>query len=231
MDAQPFSLVGIGLYSIPEASRLTKIPSQSIRRWLKGYRYPAGSSNRYSSPLWVPEVGEIDDSLTISFLDLMELRIVREFRGKGVSLQAIRIAIQRASNLFARSHPLTQKRLLTDGRSIFAQIAQEQGDPELVDLVSSQYAFERVLRPSLYASMAFDSYGDVICWYPLWRKKSVVLDPGRSFGRPIVAEGVPTEILTAAYAAEQNLETVARWYDVPKEAVKAAIDFEQQIAA
>ena len=36
-------LVGVGLYTVPEAARLTKVPSPTIRRWLFGYRTESDS--------------------------------------------------------------------------------------------------------------------------------------------------------------------------------------------
>lgn len=33
------SLPGVGLYTVPEAARLTAIPSCQIRRWLFGYKH------------------------------------------------------------------------------------------------------------------------------------------------------------------------------------------------
>jgi uncharacterized protein (DUF433 family) len=70
-------------------------------------------------------------------------------------------------------------------------------------------------------------------WFPMGEKrKVVVIDPQRAFGRPIVAEGgVPTEVLASAVAAEKSVERVARWYAVSPREVKAAVEFEQRLAA
>ena len=32
-------LIGLGIYSIPEAARLTKVPNNTIYRWIRGYKY------------------------------------------------------------------------------------------------------------------------------------------------------------------------------------------------
>ncbi|MDA0339811.1 MAG: DUF433 domain-containing protein [Proteobacteria bacterium] len=231
MDAFVDTLVGRGLYSVGEASRLTGVPTASVHRWLRGYRIGNIPGNHYVAPVWSGDIGEIDDSFILSFMDLMELRIVKEFRAKGVSLQSIRMAIRRATELFERDHPLARRRLLTDGRSIFAEVAEENRDPKLVDLVKNQYAFERVVRPSLYASMEYGADEQVLRWYPVPRRKSVMLDPGRSFGRPIVVEGVPREILSGAVQAGESVTSVANWYDVSQSSVRAAIQFEANLAA
>jgi hypothetical protein len=49
MPAPKFSLIGRGVYSLPEAARLTKIPPQRIRRWMKGYAFRSGNLNKAPS--------------------------------------------------------------------------------------------------------------------------------------------------------------------------------------
>jgi uncharacterized protein (DUF433 family) len=62
--------------------------------------------------------------------------------------------------------------------------------------------------------------------------KSVVVDPARVFGRPIVVEGgVPTEVLADAVRAEGSPARVAKLYEVPLAAVQDALTFERQLAA
>jgi len=46
------SLLGLGVYSVPEAARLTGVSSRRIRRWLQGYSYSSGGAARASRPLW-----------------------------------------------------------------------------------------------------------------------------------------------------------------------------------
>jgi hypothetical protein len=41
-----------GLYTIPEASRLTGVSRGRIRRWLRGYRYRSRNKSYTSLPLW-----------------------------------------------------------------------------------------------------------------------------------------------------------------------------------
>jgi uncharacterized protein (DUF433 family) len=65
-------------------------------------------------------------------------------------------------------------------------------------------------------------------------KGRVVLDPERSFGKPIDAEaGVPTRALCDAALAGggQSPAVVAEWFGVPLEAVQAAVAFEGSLLA
>jgi len=59
-----------------------------------------------------------------------------------------------------------------------------------------------------------------------------VLDPRRSFGRPIVAlHGVPTEVLACAARACGSVNEVSRWYEVPEAEIEDAVEFEHALAA
>jgi DNA-binding transcriptional MerR regulator/uncharacterized protein (DUF433 family) len=225
-------LTDIGLYTFHEAALLTKIPVRDLRRWLDGYSYPDKKHASVSvAPLWETELA--DDSLDgIGFHDLLEVRFVHAFRKHGVSLQAIRLASKRARELFKTDYPFTSHQFRTDGRTIFASAIEETGETELLDLVRQQYAFRKVIEPSLYAGIEFNQEQVATRWYPAPRSKAVVLDPTVAFGKPIVTHGsVRTSILYDAFITEGNKNLVAKLYEVPVAAVNAAIAFEESLAA
>ncbi len=224
-------LVGIGLYTVPEAARLTGVPSQSIRRWLLGYTWHHDDDARNLPPVWTRQIPKIDDTVGLGFLDLMEIRFVQAFRRHGVSLKVIRETTRLAAEIFNQSHPFTSARFMTDGRRIFAEIVEKEAK-KLIDLVKSQYAFHRVIKPSLYESIEFSKTDQAIRWYPKWPNKQIIVDPQRAFGRPIVIKGaVPTDILANAAKVEESVEDVAHWYDVPVRSVREAVKFERELPA
>jgi len=224
------SLFGIGLYTIADASRLLRIPTRDVSRWMFGYEYTR-AKNRHHSPPVAGEQHVIDDQRALSFFELLELRLIRELRQHGVSLQAIRVAIQRAKELHNHPHPFVIKRIATDGRSIFAEAANATDDQPLLDLLKKQYAMSQVIKDSLVAGVVFDSEGVARAWHPVRNDRVIVLDPRRAFGKPIIdAAGVPTWTLFDAYVAEgRDAARVARIYEVSREAVTKAVDFESNL--
>ena len=116
-------LVGIGLYTVPEAARLTKVPQPTIRRWLFGYRTRRNGQYSELPPVWESQIAPIDSVTGLGFLDLMEIRFVHAFRDYGVSLNNIRLSVEHACEIFRSDHPFAKKRFQTDGRRIFAAIA------------------------------------------------------------------------------------------------------------
>jgi uncharacterized protein (DUF433 family) len=103
--------------------------------------------------------------------------------------------------------------------------SRKHAPPGLLTLVKSQYEFSRIVRPIL---VGIEHQNDEVArWWPMTESKGVVLDPKRSFGAPIVAEvGIPTEILMRAVTAEGSQEAAAIAYDVPRQAVARAVEYE-----
>ncbi len=221
----------MGVYSVSEAARLTGVSSSRIRRWLRGYSFSSGGSAKTSAPLWQRQLA-YEDSLILSFRDLLEVRFIDAFRRHGVSWKSIRVAAECASEIVHDSYPFSTRRFKTDGRSIFAEILQETGDESLLDLVKSQYEFKSIVEPFLFEGLEFSALGiEPVRWWPLGRDRRVVVDPERAFGQPIVdPESVPTSVLARAFRAEGSVQAVACWYMVDSKSVEDALEFEGQRA-
>lgn len=222
--------LGLGLYSVPEAVRLTGIPAASLRRWLLGYAYRTNGEKRTLPPIVASPLEPLEGSPTLTFLDLLEVRFINAFRQHGISLQAIRLAAIRGQELFDRSHPFATRAFKTDGRTIFAEIADQAEDRVLLDLLKNQYAFRQVLEPYLYEGIEFSERDEPTLWRPIPKIPQAVLDPQRQFGQPILQqEGVPTAALARAHRAEGSIERVARWFEVDAKSVRAAVRFEDEL--
>ena len=225
------SLLGIGLYTVPEASRLTGIPPARLSRWLRGYSYRSGEAVAVSEPVWQRQLPEIEGTLGLGFLDLMEVRFIDAFRKANVPWRVIWFCAERARELCGADHPFSTQRFRTDGRTIFAEIVDQAGEAQLLDLAKSQFAFAHVIAPSLYAGIEFSDRDRPIRWWPLGRQVPVVIDPVRSFGQPIVStRGIPTAVLADAVAAEGSVAKVARLFLLSPAAVDAAVRFERRQA-
>jgi uncharacterized protein (DUF433 family) len=225
-----FSLVGIGLYTVPEASRLTGISPGKLRRWLRGYTYGSGEARTVSAPVWHRQLPEIDGTLGLGFLDLIEARFVDAFCAAAVPWRVIRLCAQRAREITSTDHPFSSRRFQTDGRTIFAEVVGEVGEKHLLDLAKNQLAFGRVIEPSLYTGIEFSIHDAPARWWPMGRNGAVVIDPARSFGQPIVNHGgVPTAVLADAVAAESSVAKVARLFQVSEGSVRSALRFETRL--
>lgn len=228
--AEP-SLLGIGIYSIPEAARISRVPASYIRRWLWGYKYPVKGQLHRAGPLWAPQLPEVDDVRALTFKDLIEIQFVYRFRQQGISLQTIRKTIGLATELLDRTFPLSSVRFKTDGKKVFAQVIEDPAERGYVfDLRTGQYLLDYVLD-YLYDALEYSEFDELIRWWPLGKDRRVMVDPKRSFGRPIVLEGVQTNILANSFRAQGDIKAVAGWFEVSESSVSDALEFERGLAA
>jgi uncharacterized protein (DUF433 family) len=219
-------LLGIGFYTAADAQRLIAVPARTLRRWLLGHRHARGET----TALWSPGVPQHGKTLELSFADLMEARFVRAFLEAGVSLQGVRLALMRAREIFQVERPFATQRFRTDGRTIFLDIEREGNEPALIDLKKFNYAFRDIIAPS-FKDIEFDA-GRVVRWWPAGERHGILIDPTRSFGKPIVADyGVPTDVLADAYKLAGSFRVVAKDYDVAEKSVREAVAFEERLAA
>lgn len=223
------SLLGIGIYSIPEAARISRVPASYIRRWLWGYKYVVKGQVHRAGPLWTPQLPAIDDARALTFKDLVEIQFVYQFRQRGISLQTIRKTIGVATDLLARTFPLSSVRFKTDGKKIFAEVIEDPAERRYVfDLRTGQYLLDYVLE-YLYDALEYSELDELVRWWPLGKDRRVIVDPKRSFGRPIVPEGVQTNILASSLHAGGDIRAIADWFEVSESSVSDALEFERSL--
>jgi hypothetical protein len=225
------SYLGIGIYSIPEAARISHVPASYIRRWLWGYKYTVQGKVLRAGPLWSPQLPEIDDARALTFRDLVEVQFVYRFRQLGISLQTIRKTIGLATELLNRTFPLSSVRFKTDGKKVFAEVIEDPAERSHVfDLKTGQYLLSYVLE-YLYDALEYSEFDELVRWWPLGKDRRVIVDPKRSFGRPIVPEGVQTNILVSSFSSEGDMKAVASWFEVSESSVSDALEFERSLKA
>lgn len=219
--------LGVGLYTYPEAARIIGVHPAVLRRWAREYYYTSRGRPYRHQPVIARS---FPDEPILTFLELIELLFVRLFRAEGVSMEVIRRASKRATKIFDSDYPFALKRFDTDGRYIFATLKDDAESTQIIeDLSRGQYAFDSVIRP-FFRKLEYQENASALTLWPREREGRIVLDPQRVFGKPIDAEtGVPTAVLhEAVIASGENSEVeVAEWYDVPVEAVIAAVAYEQ----
>jgi uncharacterized protein (DUF433 family) len=222
------NLVNTGIYTVSETARLARIPAGKIRRWIRGYTFRYGESVRRSEAVWQTDMEPIDNKLALSFRDMLELRFVDAFIKAGVSWATMRRAHANAQKELKTTHPFCSQRIATDGKNILLQQAKEDSDAALLNLVTNQREFSRIVHDFL---KELEFSGDEIVWWPLGKNRQIIVDPRRNFGQPTVAKsGVPAQILARSVRANSSEDLVARWYEVQPEEIRDAIEFEESLA-
>ena len=148
----------------------------------------------------------------------------------------IRRCLENARAIVGEERPFSTQRLRTDGRSIFlesleaAPAAPGHDESALIDLKTNQLVFKQVVERT-FKDLDIEE-GAVVQWRPYAGKLSIVIDPTRSFGKPLAADfGVPTSALARAAEAEGSARRASRLFEVPLSIVNDAIDFERSLMA
>lgn len=231
--------IGVGLYRQSDAARLLGIRPGRLRRWVQGYTYrprPTSTDRRYQDPVVHSDVPRVAGEIALSFLELMELRVVvKLLEFPNISLQKIRRAGDKGSALLDTRHPFASRRIFTDGREILASLeAGLEADSDLVELTHSrgeQIASVEIMRPILDEIDYNEETALAELWWPWTRSVPIVLNPRIMFGAPTIS---PTRITTSMLAqlAQHGPEAeVADAYEIPPDAVARAVEFEEALRA
>jgi uncharacterized protein (DUF433 family) len=222
--------IGIGFYTVPQVASLLHLPALNIRRWLGGYTFHSRDGESHEMPpLWTPQLPAWDSHIELGFRDLIELRFVKAFLDAGLGLLTIRHCLEYARTYVDDERPFSTRRFQTDGKTIFLESAARAGDEEVLNLKNGQYVIRQVIDRTFKDLDIEDN--TVRRWWPMRGRRTVVIDPARSFGQPIVARyGVPTLVLSQAVKSEGSTAAAARAFEVPERAVREAVAFERSLA-
>lgn len=231
--------LGVGIYSRADAARLLRMEPGRLRRWVSGYTYwlrssKAEATRRRQVPLVHGDLPNIGSTVALSFLELMELLVVKSLIDRGLSVQYIRAAANVARERFATPHPFASQKLFTDGRAIFSAVSDDPHAPDMVKW-SRREIDQLVSGPILKAfvrEVDFDHSSKLaIRWWPRGKRHSIVLDPHVVFGAPTIAHTRVQTSTIAAYATETSVGEAAASFELPEKLVAEAVAFERTLAA
>jgi len=214
-------IFGEGIYKPSEAARLIGAAPRDVLRWTRG--------SGPTEPIWPAHYRFMQNTTEISFVDLIELRVVRALRLNGVSLQSIRYAIKYAKDRFGVDRPLSALRFKTDGPEILVDAIENDG--ELVSL-SKKRPGQKVFKKIIDQSVSGLEYEGVRPkrWRPTIAKH-IVIDPNRAFGSPLIENaGVSTEVIYRDWGRSNDVKYISRLYEIDDRLVRDAIKYERKLS-
>lgn len=214
------SLLDRAIYSYADVDRLVGLYSSTARRWLEGYE----RAGRFYDPVLRPEPNGSD---AVTWGEMVEARLLAEFRNRDVPVQRMRPAIVQLRKEFgpyplAHAHPF----LDVEGRELVRLVQDQVGLERQLQLVvvrNGQLVLAEVAE-RFRSAVEYDQ-GVAGRLRPDLRTPNVVMDPRRAFGQPAV-RNVRTDSLAEDYRAGTSREDLADLYDLTPEQVDAAIRFE-----
>jgi len=196
--------------------------------WVFGQMYPTTAGRKTARPI----IKLVDATPPrLSFINMVEAHVLSAIRyHHGVSLPAVRRAVEFLTRAFGSQHPLAEAQLQTDGVNLFVEHLG------LLDVSApGQYAMPDILRAML-RRIERDEQGLAVKLYPFSRRpqlpesafgdvpRTIVIDPRISFGRPVLTgTGVTTQSIAERFDAGESIDALAADYARPRQDIEEAI--------
>lgn len=211
--------IGIGIYTTSEIARILRLPYQKVNRWLNKY-WDGELGKRFETKYsW-----EVDKTKAVSFHTLIEFYVMMQLSEAGVRTRNVLDAHKELSNLYKSSFPFAIKEVLegmeTDGKSIFFKI-----DNDLISLDGTQQLNLQFIE-QFFKNLDFDSNSLATRFWPMGKDNSILLDPSRKFGHPVIDDhNIYPETIYNHYKAGDPIHYIAHVYQITEHQVNNAIQF------
>ncbi|MGH7665815.1 MAG: DUF433 domain-containing protein [Candidatus Dormibacteria bacterium] len=203
------------LLTFREASGYLGVPLSTFHSWTRS------SGPQPDGRPVVLSLADGGSSRAIPFIGLVEGYVLQAFRGAGVPVRRIRPALARLDEEIGIRHALASRHLYTDGCEVLYDYAAHLGDDLLRSLTvvrSGQNVFPEIVAGYL-SRVSWDEQD----WphglrLPAFRAATVVVDPARAFGRPMLEHGgARVEDVLDRFRGGDGLAAIARDFEVPLE--------------
>ena len=213
-------------YGIAEAAHHLHMPVATLRSWVLGRTYPRVEGTAEFEPL-IRLPGR--NGRRLSFNNLVEAHVLRALRTRhSVEMRMVRPALTYAEERLGIERLLLSEQLWTAGGELFLDRLGE-----LINLSrSGQLAIRRLLEAYL-RRVDRDDHHLPVRLFPFLTGdpgdgRTVVIDPGVSFGRPTIAgSGISTGALVERIDAGESVDELADDYGLSIAQVEAAVLYER----
>jgi uncharacterized protein (DUF433 family) len=219
MDFENNVKINNGIYTIPEVSKILRLPYQKVSYWINMY--------------WDNELGKafegkyswsIDNNRAVSFHTLIEFYVLYHLSEVGVKPRDVLKAHIELSKLFDTPFPFAKRNILenirTTGKKVFLE--SEQGIFSLDGIRQFNLDFIRMF----FKNLEFDNELVATRFWPLGKERSILVDPRRQFGHPVLGlTNIYPETIFNLYKAGEPIEFLAFTYELDKKVIIDAIEY------
>lgn len=217
-------------YRAGEVAHVLALPPATVQAWSFGHDYLHGDGTRKRFAR-VIEPADARKRL-LSFANMCELHLLGVIRRHHrVQLPQVRKAVTYMQRKLGEDRPLLSRQLRTNGIDLFVESAGQLLNVSKEGQQALRDDFERAL-----SRVDFNRQGDAIRLFPFTKPTTysneeqprvVVIDPQRSFGRPVVIGAyVRTEVIKDRFLAGDSMAEMAGDYRVSVAEIEEAIRFE-----
>ena len=226
-------LLGVGLYTAPEAARYARVKYGKLSRWLYG-----------KTAVLEPQLGEIEGQRVVTFLDFAQALSINEIRLTKIPLSRIREAYRRAQEDYGVEYPFAMKH----GVFVFGDLSYPKKCKLGIFIPGKDSDDQRGFVKKLAYQLTGKNRKNQLLWsivqpfsehlefndagfaseYTAHKAHghTIVMNPEVRFGKPFLVDvGFEAETLANAVAVERSVKRVSRLYHVDESAVRAALDY------
>ncbi|ERM80174.1 hypothetical protein P872_22275 [Rhodonellum psychrophilum GCM71 = DSM 17998] len=215
--------IGKGIYTLKDVATILHLPYAKVHRWVCTYW-----DGKLGKEFQLQYSWERDGSRAVSFHTVVELYIMIQLAEKGVKTSDVLKAHQRLSEIYLTPFPFAQKEVLeeinTDGTTIFWKNGEN-----LVSLNGSNQFNLNIIK-FFFKKLEFD--GEVVSkLWPMGKDHSIVIDPLRKFGHPIIeGKNIYPETIYGHFKAGDPLNYISYIYQITEKEAEDAINYCKQVA-
>lgn len=219
MDFENTLKLGTGLYTTSELGKILRLPYHTIHRWINKY--------------WDGELGrefqkkyswETNNSRAVSFHTLIEFYVMMQFSDAGVKTRQVLKAHKELSQWYNSPFPFALKEVLsginTDGHRIFLK-----KNDDIIALDGSKQ-FNLAFIELFFKNLDFDNDNIATRFWPLGKDKSILIDPERRFGHPVIDNrNIFPETICNLHKAGDPPQYIAHIYNLTEKQVADALEY------
>lgn len=212
--------LGLGIYTSTEISRILRLPAHKVRRWI----------NRY----WDGELGKkyegqyswkTNNSQAVSFHTLIEFFVMMQLSEQGVRTRSLLDGHKILSDRFNSPFPFAMKEVLqnirTDGKKIYFVI----NDDCILSLDGSNQ-LNLAFIDDFFKNIDFDSENLAFRYWPLGKNNSILIDPERKFGHPVIGNhNITPETIYNHFKGGDPAPYIAYVYNLTEKQVLDALEY------
>jgi len=206
-------------YGLSEAAVYLKVPYQTLRYWLTGFRA--------RQPIVVPAER---DPVRLSFVNLLECHVLAGMRKiYDLKLPKVRSALIKIGRDFPERHPLVNMTFLTDRKNLFIE--------KMGKLISvSEHGQLGMGFYRMHLERVQVDAGGLLRFFPFVVKpdssepRSIEINPAVGFGKPVIAgTGISTAIIASRFSARESISDLAEEYGCSVQQIEDAIRWERPL--
>lgn len=214
--------LGAGIYTVSGISDILKIKRSKISHIFNYYYEEKLSKTSKHNYLL-----NIEGHKAVNFLGLIEIKIFYALKQEGIKYSTTSRAHRFLSKELDTPYPFAHNEILISGSDILFETTNE-------DLIkadeSKQTAIRGIVLP-FCKKIEYNSNRIAKTYYPLGKKKSIVVDPEHQFGEPTIKNtNVLVQSVAEMYNAGDSIELISSVYQLDDQTVKDAVFFYNQSA-